>query len=95
MTNRETAQTPTDARRPTRTFGELRREALKKAGVADHFAFRALSAKHDAFWERLNADEYGRGYTPEYQKPGSPALCDMALLDEAEFQRRLSACPAG
>lgn len=75
------------------TFGELRKRAMAKNGVNDFFAFREISPAHDAFWDEMNAVEYERGYTPDYAKPGTPALCDMDLLDPEEFQAWLARCP--
>ena len=77
----------------TKTFGELRKRALAKAGVTDHFAFREISRAHDEFWERINAVEYQRGYGPEYLKPGTPALCEMKLLTAREFEEWLADRP--
>ncbi len=85
------AQASEDER--SKTFGELRKLALAKAGVTDHFAFRDLSSEHDAFWERINSVEYERGYTPDYTEPGTPALCDMKLLTADELAQWVEWCP--
>ena len=73
-----------------KTFGSLKDMVLRKAGVRDHFKFNEISEAHRAFWEKLNRIEYDRGYVAgEYEKPGTPALCDMELLSEEEFQALL------
>lgn len=73
-----------------KTFRSLKEMVLRKAGVRSHFEFNELSEAHRAFWEKLNQIEYNRGYVPgEYEKPETPALCDMELLSEEEFQELL------
>lgn len=70
----------------THTFAQLRKWALAEAKVSDHFAFRKLGPSYETYWEGMNHDEYRRGYVAgEYEKPGSPALCDMTLLTQREF----------
>ena len=70
-----------------RTFGELKKAVLKKAGTPNNFfAFRLISGNHNSFWDEMNEEEYRRGYVRgEYEKPGSPALCEMRLLTQKEF----------
>ena len=70
------------------TFRELRMVVLERAGTLnDHFAFRRLSLAHAAYWDKINAVEFERGYDHEkYIKPGSPSLCDMDLLTPEEFE---------
>lgn len=70
------------------TFGQLKDEMLQEAGVSSHFQFIELSDRHRQLWEEMNSAEYHRGYNhEEYQKPGSPQLRDMELLDDAEYQQ--------
>jgi hypothetical protein len=68
------------------TFGELRKYVLRASGVKNHFEFCDLSPKHRNFWEKINDVEYKRGYSEEYLKPESPALCEMNLLSKEELQ---------
>lgn len=76
------------------TFGTVRAQVLAKAKVRNHFEYLQLGSAHAAFWERINAVEYARGYTPEYLKPGTPGLCDMDLLTDAELLDWVSRAPA-
>ncbi len=70
----------------TRTFAELRKWAFEKAGVSNHIAFNKLGSDYVQYWEGINDAEFRRGYVPgEYEKPGTPALCEMRLLTEKEF----------
>lgn len=74
------------------TFQELRDWVLGQAKVNSHFKLIRLSDEHRKFWDDINDIEYRRGYVPgEYEKPGTPALCDMRLLTEdelAEWKKR-------
>ena len=74
-----------------RTFGEIRTLVLSRAGTpGDHFAFCRLTPKHGTYWDRINEEEYQRGYDPlEYLKKGTPALNAMKLLTDEEFERWL------
>ncbi|OGG57747.1 hypothetical protein A2765_04930 [Candidatus Kaiserbacteria bacterium RIFCSPHIGHO2_01_FULL_56_24] len=70
-----------------RTFGELKAWALEQAGVSNHFEFRDLGENYATYWEGMNRAEFDRGYVHgEYEKPDTPALCDMKLLTEKEFR---------
>lgn len=72
------------------TFGDLKDEVLERAGVKSHFDLFVISPAFKDFWEKLNRMEYDRGYVPgEYEKPGSPALCEMDLLTDEEFAKLL------
>jgi hypothetical protein len=69
------------------TFMQLRAAVIAKAKVRDMFAFRLISPAHNAFWDEMNEVEYRRGYVAgEYEKPNTPALCEMDLLTIAEFE---------
>ncbi|MFA5831624.1 MAG: hypothetical protein WC878_07405 [Candidatus Paceibacterota bacterium] len=70
----------------TRTFGELRSFVLARTNSENHFVFCRMGKKYEEFWSDMNGLEYDRGYDKEeYEKKGSPALCDMKLLTESEF----------
>ncbi|OGZ96908.1 MAG: hypothetical protein A3I44_01085 [Candidatus Sungbacteria bacterium RIFCSPLOWO2_02_FULL_51_17] len=69
------------------TFGDLRLRIIRRSRAKDHFEFIALSDVHRDFWNKMNAVEYRRGYRPgEYERPGSPALCEMELLTKEEMR---------
>jgi hypothetical protein len=68
------------------TFAELRKYVLRASDVKNHIAFCELSPRHRNFWEKINHVEYKRGYSEDYLRPGSPALCEMNLLSEEELQ---------
>ncbi len=68
------------------TFGELRKIILEEAGTPNnHFHFGYKGKDYIAFWNAINEAEYKHGYTPDYTKPGTPALYNMDLLTEFEF----------
>lgn len=68
------------------TFGKLRELVHNEANTkGDHFVFRSLGKEYADFWDEVNEAEYKHGYTPDYLNPGTPALCDMDLLTESEF----------
>jgi hypothetical protein len=70
----------------TRTFGALRAEIFRLAGVKNHFEFCGLGEKYEKYWDKLNREEYERGYKGgEYEKSGSPQLCDIPLLSQEEY----------
>ena len=70
----------------TKTFGELRKQVLGLARVKDNFSFFDLGSCHRTFWHEMNSVEYDRGYDPiEYVKDDSPALWEMKLLTQEEF----------
>lgn len=70
------------------TFGKLRKVVLTRSGMPNnHFRFVELSEQHREFWNRINEVEFDRGYVRGvYERLGTPALCDMDLLTDAEFQ---------
>ncbi len=69
------------------TFGELRKVILVEANTPnDHFKFIRLGENYAKFWDAINEAEYKHGYTPDYTKPGTPALYEMNLLTEFEFK---------
>ncbi len=69
------------------TFGDLKNLVLKRAGTSNHFDFIEISEAHRDFWDKLNTIEFDRGYVPgEYEKSGTPALRQMDLLTDEEFQ---------
>ena len=75
----------------TRTFGELRWEVIRRVGLSQNlrswFSFRHISPRHEKFWDEMNEVEYRRGYVRgEYEKPDTPALHEMKLLAEDEFE---------
>ena len=68
--------------------------------------FSGISPEHHSFWDEMNEVEYERGYVREvYERPDSPALHQMELLTDNEFQmwlkkfeaiskkRRRKSCP--
>ena len=70
------------------TFEKLRGVVMKKAGVIGMETFRNLSKQHDAFWDEMNEVEFQRGYVQEeYEKSDTPALFEMKLLAEEEFDQ--------
>lgn len=71
----------------TRTFKELRVWAVEMAGVSNHFDFCRLGPDYKNFWDKINCVEFDRGYDPvEYIKPDTPALWQMKLLTDEEFE---------
>ena len=69
-----------------KTFGELKKEVLRLSGSSDHFQFIQTSQAYREFWKKMNKVEYELGYVHgEYEKPGTPALCEMELLSETEY----------
>lgn len=73
------------------TFGKLKDEMLREASTDSHFSFMSMSDGHRLIWEDMNDEEYKRGYVSgDYEKPESPALRDMDLLDEAEYEQWMS-----
>ena len=74
------------------TFGKLRETVLKEAGIKEEegiagmFRFRSMHDAYDEFWERMNTVEWQRGYRPGYyERSDTPALCQMDLLTQEEF----------
>lgn len=72
-----------------KTFGKLRETIFKEAGVQNHMEFNNLSPAYRQFHDDINAEEYKRGYSEEYHKPGSLCLSDMELLTDNEFEKWL------
>lgn len=69
------------------TFEELRNWALKITGKPLHFDFITLGREYAKFWNDINQIESERGLDiEEYVKPGTPALCEMMLLKDKEFE---------
>lgn len=74
-----------------RTYGDLKKDVLKNAGVTSHFHLHDKGAAYSNLWEEINHEEYRRGYDPvEYHKPGSKALCEMELLEQHEYDAWLA-----
>jgi len=70
----------------THTFGELRAEIFRLAGVNNHFELCRKGGKYETYWEKLNSEEYSRGYKRgEYEESGTSQLCDMPLLSHGEY----------
>lgn len=73
-----------------KTFGQLRKAVMRKAGTKDMFEFRQMSPAHNAFWDEMNDVEFERGYVrDEYERPGTPALYNMKLLTNKEYKEWL------
>ncbi|MDO8516065.1 MAG: hypothetical protein Q7S28_02330 [bacterium] len=67
------------------TFGQLRCIVIQRSGAKDMFDFQNFGPQHRQFWEDMNKAEYDRGYTSSYANVGTPALSNMNLLSNTEF----------
>jgi hypothetical protein len=57
--------------------------------VSENMEFNNLSPAHRQLHDEINSEEFKRGYSSEYHKPGSSCLSDMELLTEDEFEKWL------
>lgn len=71
----------------TRTFGELRSWMLQRLRLRSHLeAHWEPDSPFRTYWNEINDAEFKLGYDhKKYLTEGSPQLCEMRLLTDAEM----------